>query len=139
MTDRAATVDAEPISWPKAAVGAALFVGVMIVLLVVIPNLLLGSDPSGSSKILTVVYVAIVFALLALPIAVWQNRDPASATADTNRFSAFGRPMREGPGFASFAARAASGPRNQVDVEDIDAEPVEGASSFGRPMRKGGK
>ncbi|MEN8115222.1 MAG: hypothetical protein ABFS21_12640 [Actinomycetota bacterium] len=139
MTDRAATVDTAPISWPKAAVGAALFVGMMIVLLVVLPSLLIGPDPSGSSKVLTIVYVAIVLALLTWPIAAWQNHEPAASAPAIEKVSAFGRPMRGGPGFASFEARAASGPRNQTAVEVVDTEPVEGASSFGRPIRKGAK
>jgi hypothetical protein len=137
VTDRAATVDAEPISWPKAAAGAALFVGMTIVLLILIPNLLIGSEPSGSSKVLTIVYIAVVSALLVIPIAAWQAHTPAPPMSAKRRTSAFGRPMRPGPGFASFQARAASGPRNEAAVPTDEGEPVEGASPFGRPMRKG--
>lgn len=135
MTDRAASVDDEPISWPKAAIGAALFVGVMIVLLIVIPSLLIGPDPSGTSKAVVIVYLMIAFALLAWAIAAWQNREPSAPA--TERTSAFGRPMREGPGFASFEARAATGPRNREIPAASEVESDKDASSFGRPMRKG--
>ena len=136
MTVLDGSIDAGPLSWPLSAIAAAVIFGAMIVLLAIIPNLLAGSDPSQTMKIVTIVYVVAVFAVTAALVAVWQNRIPASTKQDSHRVSAFGRPMREGPGFASFKTRTSLPGRSQPDPA-VDLQSVAGSSSFGRPMKKG--
>ena len=137
MTDQRAFAGTRPITWPRAAIGAGLFIGLMIVLLVVIPNLFVTPDPSQSTKIITVVYVVAVFALVAWVTAAWQNRATAAPPAETQRISAFGRPMREGPGFASFANKAVTSPPSQSGPnETVDLRVDKNTSSFGRPLEK---
>lgn len=137
MTDQRAFVGVRPISWPRAAIGAALFIGLMIVLFVVFPNLFVTPDPSQSTKIITIVYVVAVFGIVAWMIAAWQNHKQAAPPPDKQRISAFGRPMREGPGFAAFAKKGVPIPELQpVHARFPDGDPSENASSFGRPLKK---
>lgn len=137
MTDQRAFAGTRPTTWPRAAIGAGLFIGLMIVLLVVIPNQFVTPDPSRSKKIITVVYVVAVFALVAWMTAAWQNRATTAPPAETQRISAFGRPMREGPGFASFANKAVTIPQSQSGPnETVDLRGDQNTSSFGRPLEK---
>lgn len=139
MTDRGAFAGTKPITWPRAAIGAALFAGLMIVLLIVIPNQLLAGDSSQSKRIITIVYVVAIFAIVVWLVATWQNRGLTAPqpVAQKQKVSAFGRPMREGPGFASFAEKAAPNPQMQPKhMKRVDAKPVENTSSFGRPLKK---
>ena len=137
MTDQGASIEAEPLSWPRAAIGAAFFFVVMIVLFAAIPNILIGSEPSQPSKAFTVVYVVVMFALVVWAIAAWQNHVPTAPVTTGQRVSAFGRPMREGPGFASFAAKAAppkSSPSSAASISHTGSTGHD--SSFGRPLKK---
>jgi len=126
-----------PITWPRAAIGAAVFFTLMVVLFIMIPNLFVTSDPSPSTKIITIVYVVVLFALVAWMTAAWQNRGQTAPRPETQRVSVFGRPMRAGPGFASFADKRAPKPE-PVHARFGDNEHPEDASSFGRPVKKKG-
>ncbi len=127
-------------TWPRAAVGAAFFLGLMIVLFVVVPNQFVTSDPSQLTKIITIVYVVVLFAVVAWMVAAWQNRGQSAPTLVTDKVSVFGRPMREGPGFASFAEKAAPSPQQSaIHAKSVGSEPVEDASAFGRPLKEGSK
>jgi len=136
VTDQGASIETRSLSWSRAAIGAAVFFGLMILFLVVVPNLLVGSDPSQAVKVLAVVYVVAAFAVVAWMIAVWQNRVQAPSVPDSGRTSAFGRPMRQGPGFASFERRLPSSGSSQTSTSGA-SDPGDGTSSFGRPMKKG--
>ena len=137
MTDQGAFAGVRPITWPRAAVGAALIFALMTVLLVVVPNQFVTSDPSQFTKIATIVYIAVFFGLAAWLIAAWQNRGQAVPQPVTEQVSAFGRPMRKGPGFGAFAEKAVPTPSPQPAHARFDgSEPAEAASSFGRPMKK---
>ncbi|MEA2022917.1 MAG: hypothetical protein U9N79_01355 [Actinomycetota bacterium] len=140
MTEPGTIAQARPLSWPRAAIGAALFIGMMTVLLVVIPNQFVTSDPSRTQMIITIIYVVAVFALVALLIAAWQNRTQAVPQAAPQRISAFGRPMRQGPGFASFAEKLPTAPPSRRDpVKVTDTGSAKNTSSFGRPLKKRSK
>lgn len=140
VTDPGAFAGTRPITWPRAAIGAAIFFGLMVILFIVVPNQLVTSDPSLVTKIITIGYVVAVFAVVAWIVAAWQNRGQAAPRPVSEKVSVFGRPMREGPGFASFAAKAAPRPSKQTTyTADVGGEPDENASAFGRPMKKGSK
>ena len=140
MTDQTAFAGTRPITWPRAAVGAALFFGLMVVLLIVVPNQFVTSDPSQATKFITVAYVVVLFSVVGWIVAAWQNRGQTPRRPVSEKTSAFGRPMREGPGFASFAAKAApSLPKQTTHTSNVGAEPVENASAFGSPLKKGSK
>ncbi|MFV9671824.1 MAG: hypothetical protein ACNYZH_01250 [Acidimicrobiia bacterium] len=140
MTNQGAFAGTRPVTWPRAAVGAAFFLGLMIVLFVVLPNQFVTSDPSQFTKIITIAYVVVLFGLVAWMVAAWQNRGQSAPTPVTDKVSVFGRPMREGPGFASFAEKAAPSPQQSpTQAKSVRSEPVEDASAFGRPLKKGSK
>jgi hypothetical protein len=137
VTDQGAFAGSRPISWPRAAIGAVVFLGVMAILFVVLPNLFVTSDPSQLTKIITIVYIVVLFGVVAWIGAAWQNHGQAEQRPLSEKVSVFGRPMRQGPGFASFAEKAAPAPHQQpARAKNADVEPVENASSFGRPMKK---
>ena len=138
MTDQGAFAGTRPITWPRAAVGAAVFLGLIVVLIVVIPNQLVTPDPSQLTKTITIVYVVVLFAVVAWMVAAWQNRGQATPLPVSQKVSAFGRPMREGPGFTSFAEKAVPIPQShQAGAKAAGIKPARGVSSFGRPMKKG--
>ena len=140
MTDQTAFAGTRPISWPRAAISAAFLFGLMSILLVVVPNQFVSSEPSQFTKIVTIVYVVVLFAAVAWMSAAWQNRGLTTPQPVSQKVSAFGRPMREGPGFASFAERAApESPQQPTRSKSVDVEPVENASAFGRPLKKRSK
>ncbi len=142
MTVQGPFAGTRPIAWPRAAIGAAVFFGLMVVLFIMIPNLFVTSDPSQFTKIITIAYIVVLFALVAWMTAAWQNRGQAAPQPETQRVSAFGRPMRAGPGFASFAERAEKGvpiPKLEpVQARFSSTDPSADASSFGRPVKKKG-
>ena len=116
-----------------------MFFALMVVLLIMTPNLFVTSDSSQFTKIITIVYVVVLFALVAWMTAAWQNRGQTAPLPETQRVSTFGRPMRAGPGFASFADKRA--PISELEPTHAtfgDKEPSEDASSFGRPVKKRG-
>lgn len=140
MTDQQAFAGTRPIAWPRAAIGAASFFGLMVVLFIVIPNQFVTSDPSQVAQIITIAYVVVLFTVVAWIVAAWQNRGQATPRPVSQKVSAFGRPMRDGPGFAPFAAKEAPSPPSQTtNTTSVATEPVENASAFGRPLRKGPK
>ena len=137
VTDQGAFAGTRPITWPRAAIGAALVFGLMVVLVVVVPSLFVTSDPSTFTKFITIAYVVVLFAIAAGIGAAWQYRGQAPHQPLSQRVSAFGRPMRDGPGFASFAGRDAPGQHSQPNhMKSVGTEPIEGVSSFGRPVEK---
>ena len=137
MTDQNACAEARPIAWSRAAIGAALFLGLMIVLFVIVPNQFVSPDPSQAQKIITIAYVVVVFAVVAWMVAAWQNRGQIAPPPVSQKVSAFGRPMREGPGFASFAEKAVPIPQSQqTRAKAVGPKPNKGVSSFGRPLKK---
>lgn len=140
MTNQEAFAGTRPITWPRAGVWAALFLGLMIVLFVVVPNQFVTSDSSQLTKIITIAYVVVLFAVVVWMVAAWQNRGQSSPTPVTDKVSVFGRPMREGPGFASFAEKASPSPQQPAPhTKSVIGEPVGDASAFGRPLKKGSK
>lgn len=140
VTDPGAFAGTRPITWPRSAIGAAFFFGLMVVLFIVVPNQFVSSDPSQVTRIIAIAYVVALFAVVAWIVAAWQNRGPASPRPVSQKVSAFGRPMRDGPGFASFAAKEApSPPKQRTHTTSVDSESVENASAFGRPLKKGSK
>jgi hypothetical protein len=137
VTDQGTFAGVRPITWPRAAIGAALIFVLMIVFLVVVPSQFVTSDPSQLTKIATIVYIAAFFGLAAWLIAAWQNRGQAVPQPVTEKVSVFGRPMRKGPGFAAFADKGVPTSSLQPIQARFDrTEPAEDASSFGRPMKK---
>jgi len=140
VTDRGAFAGTRPVTWPRAVVGAASFFGLMVVLFVIVPNQFVTTNPSAVSKTIIIAYVVVLFAVIAWMVAAWQNRGQATPQPVSDKVSVFGRPMRDGPGFASFAAKAAPGPPEQAThMTSAVTESVENASAFGRPMKKGSK
>ncbi len=138
MTEQNAFAATRPITWPRAAIGAALFLGLMIVLVVVAPNQFVSTDPSQLTKVITIAYVVVVFGVVASLVAAWQNRERAAPPPLSQKASAFGRPMKEGPGFASFADKAVPIPQSrQTRAKAAGLKRTKGVSSFGRPLKKG--
>jgi hypothetical protein len=110
----------------------------MIVLVVVAPNQFVSTDPSQLTKVITIAYVVVVFGVVASLVAAWQNRGRAAPPPLSQKVSAFGRPMREGPGFASFADKAVPIPQSrQTRAKAVGFKRTKGVSSFGRPLKKG--
>jgi len=137
VADHEAFAGIRPISWPLATLGAAVFLGLMFAFFLAIPNLFVTSDPAPFTKIITIAYVVVLFGVVAWLVAAWQNHGQAEQRPLSHRVSVFGRPMRQGPGFASFAEKATPAPQQQpTRAKNADVEPVESASSFGRPMKK---
>lgn len=137
MTDNGVFAGTRPIAWSRAAAGAVLFFGLMVVLFVVVPNQFITSDPSQFTRIVTVAYVVVLFGVVAWIVAAWQNKGQAVPQPVSHKVSSFGRPMREGPGFASFADKIAPKPESQrVHARSVDTEPPDDTSSFGRPLKK---
>lgn len=115
-----------PFTWARAAIGAWLFVAMVLVVFAVIPNqwvaltqaslewtpqkilitippaLVLGNDLSVSyatfSQMIIGGYPVVMLGLIATAMVVWQNRKKAVSKAKPTPVSSFGRPMREGPG-----------------------------------------
>lgn len=115
-----------PFTWARAAIGAWLFVAMVLVVFAVIPNqwvalsqaslewtpqkilitippaLVLGNDLSVSyatfSQMIVGGYPVVMLGLIATAMVVWQNRKKAVSKATPTPVSSFGRPMREGPG-----------------------------------------
>lgn len=115
-----------PFTWARAAIGAWLFVAMVLVVFAVIPNqwvaltqaslewtpqkilitippaLVLGNDLSVSyatfSQMIIGAYPVVMLGLIATTMVVWQNRKKAVSEAKPTPVSSFGRPMREGPG-----------------------------------------
>jgi len=137
VTDQGPFAGTRPTTWPRAAIGAAVFFGLMVLLVIVIPNLFVTSDPSQFTKIFTITYVVVLFLLIAWMTAAWQNRAQAPSQPETQRVSAFGRPMRKGPGFAFFAGKADPMPVfHPIHARFGNDEPSEDASSLERPTKK---
>ncbi len=115
-----------PFTWARAAIGAWLFVAMVLVVFAVIPNqwvaltqaslewtpqkilvtvppvLVLGSDISVSYATLSQMviggYPVVMLGLIATAMVVLQNRKKAIAKTKPTPVSSFGRPMREGLG-----------------------------------------
>ena len=139
MTAQGPFAGIRPITWPRAAIGAAVFFALMVVLFIMTPNLFVTSNSSQFTKIITIVYVVVLFALVAWMTAAWQNRGQTAPRPETQRVSTFGRPMRAGPGFASFADKRTPIPKLEPTRARFgDKEQSEDASSFGRPVKKRG-
>jgi hypothetical protein len=137
VADHEAFAGIRPISWPLATLGAAVFLGLMFAFFLAIPNLFVTSGPAPFTKIITIAYVVVLFGVVAWLVAAWQNHGQAEQRPLSHKVSVFGRPMRQGPGFASFAEKATPTPQQQpTRAKNADVEPVESASSFGRPMKK---
>jgi hypothetical protein len=137
VADHEAFAGTRPISWPLATLGAVFFLGLMFAFFLAIPSLFATSDPAQFTKIITIAYVVMLFGVVAWLVAAWQNDGQAKQRPLSHRVSVFGRPMRQGPGFASFAEKATPAPQHQpTRAKNADVETVENASSFGRPTRK---
>jgi hypothetical protein len=137
VTDNGVFAGTQPIARSRAAAGAVLFFSLMVILFVVVPNQFITSDPSQFTKIVTVAYVVVLFGVVAWIVAAWQNKGQAVPQPVSHKVSSFGRPMREGPGFASFADKIAPKPESQrVHARSVDTEPPDNTSSFGRPLKK---
>ena len=155
------------LTWARAAVGAALFTGLLLILFAVIPNqwvtlaqsslewtpqkvfvtippaLVLGNEMSVSYKTLQEIiagtYPVVMLAVIATVMVKWQTRSRTIDKPKPTPVSSFGRPMRDGPGFAP-AGEAETMPvagATEHASQTSAAGTPEPISAFGRPMRDG--
>ncbi len=162
-----AFVFGRPLTWARAAIGAALFTGLMLVLFAVIPNqfvtlaqssldwtpqkilltippaLVLGNEVSISyatfQQMIIGGYPVVLVGIIVTVMVRWQIRGRAIDKPKPTPVSSFGRPMRDGP--ASRAnTETDSGTAAELAFDESPEEILESGepvSAFGRPMRDG--